>query len=326
MDISIRPGTDTPIYQQIVDALQERINTGALAEGEKLPTVRQLAEEMGLAKGTIKRAYDELERRGAIRMTQGKGTFVLGRLRRSDSHKEQAMQAIDRMLDELESLNFSLREIEIFFDLKLRGRMDRGTGLRVAVADCNAESLSIIADQLAAVQGIEVFRFLLDEVARAPYKLSDSMDLIVTTEKHVAQLGSLLSQPEKIVKAVLQPTQATVVSLVRMREVRRIGILSVSEQYGQAMRRGAGEILGEGCQFEMRFFGQPGFEAFLSRQGAVLVPAGHMKYCSAEEADWLHRFSRHAAVASYEVQIDAGSFMYLRDRIEQLQRRYRKKP
>ena len=55
MEISIRPGSDAPIYQQIVDAVQEQINSGALAEGEKLPTVRQLAEDMHLAKGTIKR-------------------------------------------------------------------------------------------------------------------------------------------------------------------------------------------------------------------------------------------------------------------------------
>ena len=88
MEIRIKSGTDVPIYQQIVDAVQEQISSGVLAEGQKLPTVRQLAEEMGLAKGTIKRAYDELERCGAIRMTQGKGTFVLELRRRTDSHKE----------------------------------------------------------------------------------------------------------------------------------------------------------------------------------------------------------------------------------------------
>ena len=88
MEIRIKSGTDVPIYQQIVDAVQEQISSGVLAEGQKLPTVRQLAEEMGLAKGTIKRAYDELERCGAIRMTQGKGTFVL-ELRRRDTYRPE---------------------------------------------------------------------------------------------------------------------------------------------------------------------------------------------------------------------------------------------
>lgn len=324
MDIRIKSGTDTPIYQQIVDAVQEQITSGALAEGQKLPTVRQLADQMGLAKGTIKRAYDELERCGAIRMTQGKGTFVLGVRRRTDSHKEQAMQAIDRMFDELEALDFSMREIEIFFDLKLRARMDRGAGLRVAVIDCNVEALSLIADQIAAIGGIELFRFTLDDVLNAPYKLSDSMELIFTTEKHVSQLERIVSQPQKIVKVVLAPTQSTVVALVRMRDVQRIGVISVSERYGATMREGAAAIIGDGCQFESRFFGSGDLAGFLSRQDVVLVPAGYMKYCSAEEAEWLHRFGRNKPVLAYEIQIDAGSFMYLRDRVEQLQRARRK--
>lgn len=323
MEISIRPGSEAPIYQQIVDAVQEQIASGALAEGEKLPTVRQLAEEMHLAKGTIKRAYDELERCGAIRMTQGKGSFVLGRQKRSDSHKEQAMQAIDRMLDELEKLDFSPREIEIFFDLKLRARMDRGAGLRVAVAECNTESLSLITDQLSGVEGVELFRFTLDEVLRTPYKLSDNMDLIFTTEAHVETLERIVAQPQKIVKIALAPTQATVVSLARMREARRIGVLSASPEYGKAMQEGAVAVIGAEHQFESRLFGAEGFESFLSRQDAVLVPAGHMKFCTAEEADWLHRFNRNKPVLAYELRIDAGSFMYLRDRVEQLQRQRR---
>ena len=324
MEIIIRPGSETPIYRQIVDAVQEKISSGALSEGEKLPTVRQLAEEMRLAKGTIKRAYDELERLGVIRMTQGKGTFVLGRLKRTDSHKEQAMLAIDRMLDELEKLDFSPREVEIFFDLKLRERMDRGNGLRVAVAECNIESLSLLVDQLSGIEGIEVFRFMLDDVLNAPYKLSENMDLIFTTENHVESLEHIVMQPQKIVKVVLAPTQATVVSLTRMREARRIGILSVSEQYGRAMERGAVSVVGSDRQFESRFFGEAGIESFLSRQDAVLVPSGYMKFCTAEEADFLHRIGRNKPVIAYELQIDAGSFMYLRDRIEQLQRQRRK--
>ena len=68
----IDPNLDVPLYRQLVDMIQTAIKKGRLAPGQKLPTVRQLAEQMSLAKGTIKRAYDELERRGVIRMTQGR--------------------------------------------------------------------------------------------------------------------------------------------------------------------------------------------------------------------------------------------------------------
>lgn len=324
VEIKVRQGVDIPIYQQLVDAVQEQINSGVLAEGEKLPTVRQLAEQMSLAKGTIKRAYDELERRGAIRMTQGKGTFVLGRFKRTDSHKEQAMQAIDRLLDELEKLDFSPREIEIFFDLKLRARLDRGNGLRVGVAECNTEALNLIIDQLSSIEGIELYRFMLDDALTAPYKLSENMDLIFTTEDHVEQLSRAISQPEKIAKMALAPTQATVISLVRMRDARRIGILSLSAKYAAAMRRMSEAVLGGGQRMETRLFGDEDVGSFLGRQEALLVPAGYMKYCSAEEADCIHRFGRTKPVLAFELQIDAGSFMYLRDRIEQVQKQKRR--
>ena len=90
------------------------------------------------------------------------------------------------------------------------------------------------------------------------------------------------------------------------------------------MREGAADVIGTDHQFESRFFGDSDLGSFVSRQDAVLVPAGYMKYCSAEEAEWLHRFCRSKPLLAYELQIDAGSFMYLRDRVEQLQRRKRR--
>ena len=65
-----------PIYQQLSTRIMEDIRRGVLPRGSKLPTVRDFAEELGLARGTIKRAYDELERLGAIEMTQGRGSYV----------------------------------------------------------------------------------------------------------------------------------------------------------------------------------------------------------------------------------------------------------
>ena len=76
MFFAIDPQSDTAIYQQIVNAVCADIRAGRLPYGTQLPTVRALADELGLARGTIKRAYDELGKLGMIEMTQGKGTFV----------------------------------------------------------------------------------------------------------------------------------------------------------------------------------------------------------------------------------------------------------
>lgn len=71
------PGrADGPRYLAIVEDLAEAIRAGRLRPGERLPTHRELADRLGLALGTITRAYKEAERRGLVSGEVGRGTFV----------------------------------------------------------------------------------------------------------------------------------------------------------------------------------------------------------------------------------------------------------
>lgn len=71
--------SDRSIYEQIVAQVQEAVATGALAPGERLPTVRQLADELDIAPGTVARAYTELERLGVVVTDGARGTRVASR-------------------------------------------------------------------------------------------------------------------------------------------------------------------------------------------------------------------------------------------------------
>ncbi len=65
-----------PIYAQLIAGFQEQILSGILQEGEKLPSVRELAGELAINPNTIQRAYRELEQGGWIATVAGKGCFV----------------------------------------------------------------------------------------------------------------------------------------------------------------------------------------------------------------------------------------------------------
>jgi DNA-binding transcriptional MocR family regulator len=65
-----------PRYLAIVQALAEDVARGTLSEGQRLPTHRELAEQLGVTVGTISRAYAEAARRGLITGEVGRGTFV----------------------------------------------------------------------------------------------------------------------------------------------------------------------------------------------------------------------------------------------------------
>ena len=64
------------IYEEIVDDYTRYILSGALAEGEKLPSCRALAAQLGINPNTVERAYAELERQGLIRTLPKKGAYV----------------------------------------------------------------------------------------------------------------------------------------------------------------------------------------------------------------------------------------------------------
>jgi len=76
VDIVIRNTGEVPIYDQITRQVKALILTGALKEGEALPSMRVLARDLRISVITTKRAYEELEREGFISTVPGKGCFV----------------------------------------------------------------------------------------------------------------------------------------------------------------------------------------------------------------------------------------------------------
>lgn len=68
--------TGVPVYRQIIDQVRGAIASGALAAGDQLPTVRQLAVDLAINPNTVIRAYRELELGGLLETHQGTGTFV----------------------------------------------------------------------------------------------------------------------------------------------------------------------------------------------------------------------------------------------------------
>jgi DNA-binding transcriptional MocR family regulator len=69
-----------PIYRQLANKIQQRIQNGDLPAGTRLPTVRRLAQQLGVTRLTVHSAYAELQAGGWIEATVGRGTFVAHRI------------------------------------------------------------------------------------------------------------------------------------------------------------------------------------------------------------------------------------------------------
>jgi DNA-binding transcriptional regulator YhcF (GntR family) len=84
----------TPPYAQLRRNLAAMIDHGVLVGGQRLPPVRQLAGDLGIAAGTVMRAYKELESAGYVRGERRRGTVVVGPHDRSPADAEAALRAL----------------------------------------------------------------------------------------------------------------------------------------------------------------------------------------------------------------------------------------
>ena len=102
MTIYIDNRTGAPIYEQICAQLKAQIISGALGEGEMLPSIRNLAKDLRISVITTKRAYDELEREGFIYTVAGKGCFVAPK--NTELLREESLKKLEVLLAEASRL------------------------------------------------------------------------------------------------------------------------------------------------------------------------------------------------------------------------------
>lgn len=76
LNLAIRPESQVPPFEQLRAQLASMAASGELAPGARLPTVRQLAADLGLAANTVARTYRELEADGVVATHGRRGTFV----------------------------------------------------------------------------------------------------------------------------------------------------------------------------------------------------------------------------------------------------------
>lgn len=100
------------IYEQVRDGLRKLIVTGAIADGEKLPSVRALAAQLAINPNTIARAYTELENEGYCCSVPGKGCFAVCRERtQDDARRRELEQRVRELLGELRAMGESEQDL-----------------------------------------------------------------------------------------------------------------------------------------------------------------------------------------------------------------------
>jgi GntR family transcriptional regulator len=140
MQFHIVPGDELPIYRQIMRQITDAVASGRIGEGEKLPSQRDLAEQLVVSPLTVKKAYDELERQGIIATRRGRGTFVSTSASTIDPAETKARLrgTVRRLLTQAHLSRLSLRELQGLIeevDEELRSERARRRGDSLSRAD-----------------------------------------------------------------------------------------------------------------------------------------------------------------------------------------------
>lgn len=114
MNIILSNSSQEPIYLQIKNQIKQSILRDEIKQGDPLPSMRRLAQDLRISVITTKRAYEELEREGFITSFVGKGSFVAGQS--NDLIQEKRLKMVEEGLAELvaesKNLNISLQQLQ----------------------------------------------------------------------------------------------------------------------------------------------------------------------------------------------------------------------
>ena len=319
--IAINRDSTVPVYRQITQSITRLVKQGDLKPGDKLIPERELAQELKLSRGTIKKAYGELENNNVIEVVQGRGSFIS---RNQDilvqSRKDSAVNLINNTLNELENLNFSHREITTFFQLMLMNREQKMNNFHIAAIDCNKEALTVFEKQLQYISGTKITKYLLDEVVRNddPEIMLSGFDVILTTSTHYNEVISLCPKiRERVLQAALTLGQQTIIELASVKPENSIGIICVTERFRDIVKNRINLfcLKTDDMAFLANTKGSD-FTAYLREKDIVILPSEMSLDHNWELTDALQKFSGTGGkIINFDYQIDRGSLIYIEEQI-----------
>ena len=205
----------------------------------------------------MKKAYRELADNNIIEVIQGSGSYVYDDRDVFNSERRRiAMQLVDETIAKLDLWDFSVQEIETMLRISLAKRERTDRLVRVAVVDCNPESLSIFKKQLLYIPGISISVFLVESIILDddPKALLADFDLVLTTVTHYGQIAqSLAGSGVKLLQVAMAPSRHTIVSITTLPKETAIGIVCSSNKFANLITEQLTYFFGPAADLRRQF-------------------------------------------------------------------------
>ncbi|GAA1310161.1 GntR family transcriptional regulator [Pseudonocardia xinjiangensis] len=212
-ELTVDATSATPVYRQIVEQIRYLVEDGGLRPGDRLPPVRQLADNLGVNRNTVAKAYAMLRELQLIETRGASGTTIAEEPPRKRSDLREAVLAAVRG-------GMTPEEVR---DAAYAIARQAGSDVRVVFAECNEERASAFAEELSDRLHAEVRPSLLTELDTS----TADAELVVTTFFHLAEVrrwAHVSGREIETVAVVVAPHILTLMKVAGLPEGARAGV------------------------------------------------------------------------------------------------------
>lgn len=227
------------------------IRDGSLKVGHKMPTERELSENLKVSRNTVSMAYKELEQEGVLKSFQGKGTFVAEEARpwKAQGLKDKIIKLVDLGLEEALEVGMDADEFLEMVVQRVEEKKEHMSKMTAVYVECNIEQAKMFSHQLSKNTNMNIVPLTVPDLSKMEAQtkeLIEKSQVIIATFNHVNEVKELTRAFKREVLGIaIKPDLGTIVKIARFPDGIKFGFLCISEEFKFKIR-GALEEAGLG--------------------------------------------------------------------------------
>jgi DNA-binding transcriptional regulator YhcF (GntR family) len=237
MDIILDKKSGVPLYIQVKKQIMDLVKEGALKVGTKMPTERELSQELGVSRNTISAAYKELELNGVLKSLQGKGTFVAEEVIswKSQDSQKKIIKFVDLALEEAVEIGIEADDFLEIVTQRVKEKKELMDKITSAFVECNIEQARMFSNQLTKITNMNAIPLTVGELEDMSEETIDKLQkcqVIIATFNHVNEVSNLLKDWNKEILGIsINPNLESIVKIARHPSSTRFSFICLSQEF-----------------------------------------------------------------------------------------------
>lgn len=267
-----------PLGVQLRGLIEFGIGLGELAPGQRLPSVRELAERAGIAPMTVSTVYQDLRKSGLLEAKPGAGTYV------GDGHARDGLRStsirklqrrIDALFDEAEELGLTPSVVASLVNARAARGRSASHPVRIVMVGNFLDTTQQYADRIRPHLGPDDSIAVTTLTAlQSGEALPQPCDLCVTFPHRQNEVEKLISNDIPIVSLSFIPAEETRAQLAVIDPMARIGIVSIFPEFMALMKPGVLRFTPHVSDVEVRLITEPDLKEFLNTLDVLVYASG----------------------------------------------------